>query len=318
MAFASFCRITGLTKVTIAELEMLMRSNPNLTVDLFDNPLHCTCDFLPAIKLMTQNQRLFKNMRKYNCTFGNFTTTSFERFNHIMQSLEGECISLRWLYSSISISLVATVIVVVSTFFFRYRFMLDVFWYKPRGVEDEIEYEFDSFVVYNTHDKDWVQNQLCRSLELNNPPGVEDLPASRDMLSYKLCCHHRDFMIVLHIIDNITGAFDKSRTTLIVMSKAALCGSWWQLELQMAVQTAVVHRTSSLLFVFLEPLKGRLVTPQLLRILNTYTCKRWYPNDFHKQQELWRHLKIAMKFPQRNGLAMDRQALEVRWIRASF
>ena len=201
-------------------------------------------------------------------------------------------------------------ITTIGTVIFRWRFTLEVSWYKPRSVEDEIEYEFDSFVVYNKQDKIWVQNELCRNLEFNNPPGVEYLPASRETTSYKLCCHHRDFMIGMHIIDNITEAFDKSRTTLIAMSNAALCGNWWQLELQMAVQTAVARRTSSLLFVFLEPLEGRLVTPQLRRILNTYTCKRWYPGDVHKQQEFWKDLKIAMKFPRRNGLTMERRPAE--------
>ena len=102
------------------------------------------------------------------------------------------------------------------------------------------------------------------------------------------------------------------------MSNASLCDNWWQLELQMAVQTAVARRTNSLLFVFLEPLEGRLVTHQLRRILSTYTCKRWYPDDLDKQQELWRHLKLAMKFPKRNGLAMERRTLETMRIHSRF
>ena len=170
--------------------------------------------------------------------------------------------------------LLRSAIYIIVSLVLRWRRALQLYWCKARSVEVEVEYEFDSFVVYNKHDKQWVQNELCRNLEHHNPPGVEELPASRDTTSFKLCCHHRDFMIGMHIIDNITEAFDKSRTTLIAMSNAALCGNWWQLELQMAVQTAVARRTNSLLFVFLEPLQARLATPQLRRILNTYTCKR--------------------------------------------
>ena len=118
--------------------------------------------------------------------------------------------SLLWFYGSISTSLVVMVIVVVSTLIFRWRFVLEVSWYKPRS-DDEIEYEFDSFIVYNKHDKDWVLNQLCQNLEINNPPGVEDLPASRDMASYKLCSHQRDFIVGMHIIDNITEAHYSDR-----------------------------------------------------------------------------------------------------------
>ena len=184
-----------------------------------------------------------------------------------------------------------------SALFFRWHFMLEVSWYKPRSVDDEVEYECYSFVVYNKHDKGWVQNELCRNLELDNPLGLEDWPASRDPTIYKLCCYHRDFVIGMHIIDNITEAFDKSRTTLIAMSNAALCGNWWQLELQMAVHTAVMRRTNSLLFVFLEPLEGRLVIPQLRLILNTYTCKRWYPDDRNKNRNCGETLKVPWNFP---------------------
>ena len=287
-----------------------MRLNPNLVVDMYNNPLHCSCDWLPSVWWMKHHPQHFKDMDEYKCSFSDFTIAPFAHLDVIIRKLDSECLSLMWLYIPINASLSAVIIIVAFSVFFRWRFMLEVSWYKPRSVDDEIEYEFDSFIVYNKHDKNWVHNQLCRNLELKNPPGLESLPASRDTDSYKLCCHHRDFVIGMHIIDNFTEAFDKSRTTLIAMSNAALCGNWWQLELQMAVQTAVAHRTNSLLFVFLEPLEGRLVTPQLRRILNTYTCKRWYPRDHHKQQDLWKDLKIAMKFPKRNGLSMERQARE--------
>ena len=303
-----FCRIAALPTDTIKELKGLLHLNPNLTVDVTDNPLRCFCDWLPALRWMANHPQHFKDIEKYKCDFHDFTTISFAYLDAIIQKLARECDrSLRWLYIPILVSLPTMMIVVAFSVFVRWRFMLEVTWYKPRSVDDEIEYEFDSFVVYSNHDKNWVQTHLCRNLEMNNPPGLEDLPASRHMASYKLCCHHRDFLIGRHIIDNITEAFDKSRTTLIAMSNSALCGKWWQLELQMAVQTAVARKTSSLLFIFLEPLQGHLVTPQLRRILNTYTCKRWYPGDLDKQQKLWKDLKIAIKFPRRNGLTMGRQ-----------
>ena len=296
-----------MTLSTIEQLDAVVRLSPNLTVNLFDNPLCCSCDWFHAIKWMANNPQHLKDIEKYKCTFNEVTTVSFAHLDVIVRKLESECLSLQWLYIPILACLPVTMLAVVCSVLFRWRFALDVSWYKPRSVDDEIEYEFDSFIVYNKHDKNCVENQLCRNLELNNPPGLEDLPASRDTVHYKLCCHHRDFIIGMHIIDNITEAFDKNRTTLIAMSNAALCGNWWQLELQMAVQTAVARRTCSLLFVFLEPLEGRLVTPQLRRILNTYTCKRWYPGDLDKQQELWNNLKLAMKFPKRNGLTRDRR-----------
>ena len=299
----SLCyRIRCLSTPSLDELDILRHSSPGLLVDLSGNPLQCTCDCAYAIRWMAYHQQMFKNMHNYICTFKNQSTVSFAELKFVLESLEEECQSKGWLYGSVLMTVATMMITIIVALVLRWRLAIELHWYKPRSVEDEVEYEFDSFVVYNKHDKQWVQNELCRNLEHHNPPGVEDLPASRDTASYKLCYHHRDFVIGMHIIDNITEAFDKSRTTLVVVSNPALCGAWWQFELQMALQTAVARRTSSLLFVFLEPLDGRLVTPQLRRILNTYTCKRWYPDDVHKQQELWRKLKIAMKFPRRNAL----------------
>ena len=280
--------------------------NPNRTIDLSDNPLKCTCDYLGALRWIAGHKQHFISPQLTKCTFSNHRVESFFNLGLIVELLETECqLPPRWLYDPLYASLVAMFVIAVGAVIFRWRFTLEFSWYKPKSVEDEVEYQFDSFVVYNKQDKNWVQNELCRNLEVSNAAGLENVSASREMDSYKLCCHHRDFIIGMHIIDNITEAFDHSRTTLIAMSNAALCGKWWQLELQMAVQTAVARRTSSLLFVFLEPLQGRLVTPQLGRILNTYTCKRWYPGDLDKQQELWRDLRIAMKLPKRNGLAAE-------------
>ena len=292
---------------TVAEIQLLFSSSPELKVDLSYNEFRCICEYLHAIEWIAKHQDNFKNLHLWKCKFNDGTVKTFDHLGLILQKLEGECQTFGWFYGSFAGSLAAMVLMAAGVVVFRWRFTLQVSWYKPRSVEDEVEYEFDSFVVYNNQDRNWVQTELCRNLEINNASGIENLPASREMDCYKLCCHHRDFMIGMHIIDNITDAFDKSRTTLIAMSNASLCGNWWQLELQMAVQTAVARRTNSLLFVFLEPLEGRLVTPQLRRILNTFTCKRWYPDDYQKQQELWRDLKIAMKFPKQNGLTRERQ-----------
>ena len=298
-----FCRINSSLIGSIKQLDVLKQSNPNLSVDLSDNPLHCSCDCLYAIRWMLRHPQLFKDIRKYTCTFDDLTEATFPHdLDFIVRKLEGECLYMWWIWGPISISLMVMVLVVIGTLTCRCYSAPKVSWYKPGSAENEIEYEFDSFIVYNERDRNWVQNHLCPNLELNNPPGLEDLSASRDTNNYKLCCHHRYFIIGMHIIDNITEAFDKSRTTLVVVSNAAVHGNYWQLELQMAVQTAVARRTSSLLFVFLEPLKGHLVTTLLRRILNIYTCKRWYPGDHAKQQKLWKDLKIAMKFPRRNGL----------------
>ena len=315
----TFCSISGLSTLNINELDVLLESSPYLSVDLSDNPLQCTCDCLHSIRWIAHHQHIFRNLHNYSCNFKNQSKTFSVGLEFVLGNLEEECQSLWWLYGSILSTLVAMVLTIIVSLALRWRLAIELHWYKPRSVEDEVEYEYDSFVVYNKADKNWVQNQLCGNLEIqNNPIGAEDLPASRGTTSYKLCCHHRDFMIGMHIIDNITEAFENSRTTLIVMTNAALCGNWWQLELQMAVQTAVARRTCSLLFVFLEPLQGRLVTPQLRRILNTYTCKRWYPNDFRKQRELWRDLKIAMKFPKRNWLTMERRPWKCDQIKGNW
>ena len=303
-----FFRIFCLSPRTRAELEVVLQTSPSLKVNLGGNNIHCSCSCMDSIQWMYLHKELFIDLHTYSCVFGDNTVESFAEFKFVMQRLEGDCQSRWWAYGSLLASIVWMVVTIACSMLYRWRFSLEVMWYKPRGVEDEIPYEFDSFICYNKHDKNWVQNELCRNLEVSNIEDYEGVPATTDTDCYKLCCHHRDFIIGMHIIDNISDAFDKSRTTLVALSNAALRGDWLLMEMQMAVQTAVARRTNSVLFVFLEPLQGRLVTPQLRRILNTYTCKRWYPNDTNKQKELWNNLRIAMKFPIRNNLAGDERS----------
>ena len=296
----SYFRISCLSPRTLAELQEVLQTSPSLKVNLGGNSIQCSCSCLDSIRWMYLHKELFMDLHTYSCIFNDKSVKSFAEFKFLMQKLEGYCQSTWWAYGSMIASIFWGFVTVVCSILYRWRFSLEMIWNKPRGVEDEACYEFDCFVCYNNHDRNWVQNELCKNLEDNNIEDFEGVPATNNTDRYKLCCHHRDFMIGMHIIDNISDAFSKSRTTLIALSNAALRGDWLLTEMHMAVQTAVARGTNSVLFVFLEPLQGHLVTPQLRRILNTYTCKRWYPNDPHKQDELWNSLRIAMKFPKRS------------------
>ena len=296
-----YFRIPCLSPRTLAELQEILQTSPSLKVNLGGNNIHCSCDCMYSIRWMYLHKELFMDLHTYSCIFDDNSIESFVEFKFVMQRLEGDCQSRWWAYGSLLASIVWMVVTVACSMLYRWRFSLEVMWYKPRGVDDEVPYGFDCFVCYNQHDRNWVQDELCKNLEDNDIDEFEGVPATNDTDRYKLCCHHRDFMIGMHIIDNISDAFSKSRTTLIALSNTALRGDWFLMEMHMAVQTAVARGTNSVFFVFLEPLQSHLVTTQLRRILNTYTCKRWYPNEPNKQEELWNSLRIAMKFPKRSN-----------------
>lgn len=59
---------------------------------------------------------------------------------------------------------------------------------------------------YSSHDQTWVMTTLKPLLE-ENPH------------KYRLCLHNRDFPLGTNIIDNIDDAMERSRKTLIVLSK---------------------------------------------------------------------------------------------------
>jgi hypothetical protein len=110
------------------------------------------------------------------------------------------------------------VITSVSIGSYRYRWELRYFCLKLTQrskqyqllVDQQTHYEYDAFVVYDSADRQWVNNELLTHLEDQ---------ATSDGSAIRLCVHERDFPPGEDIIGNIWNKMESSRKTILIVSK---------------------------------------------------------------------------------------------------
>eukprot|EP00794_Sanderia_malayensis_P017758 gene17758-19531_t len=94
-------------------------------------------------------------------------------------------------------------------------------WATPiKEDSDAKDRDCDVFICYSSQDKEWVRKTLKKTLEDNN---------------LKVCIDYKDFAPGAHIIENISGAIDRSRKTIAVLSPDYVTSAWCNEELQMAL-----------------------------------------------------------------------------------
>ncbi|CAC5385391.1 TLR4 [Mytilus coruscus] len=86
-------RFSSLNSTARGQLETITKSNPNLTVNLSDNPLICSCDTIQFIKWMSQTKIKFTKLQSYKCKLYNGNTELLKepKRNRYQSSLRKKC-----------------------------------------------------------------------------------------------------------------------------------------------------------------------------------------------------------------------------------
>lgn len=188
-------------------------------------------------------------------------------------------------------------IMFVMTFVFTMLFMLtslfyeSIWWYILYLVymvkcwlnhkqRDREHYEYDVFVSYNTHNEQWVTEQLLPSLEQNGPP------------FFRLCIHSRDFEVGRDIVENIMDSIYNSRWTLCVITRPYLHSNWCSLEMRMATYRLFDESKDSLILVFLDEISREELQHyhRLTKLLDKKTYLDW-PDNENGQRLFWTRLQ---------------------------
>lgn len=98
---------------------------------------------------------------------------------------------------------------------------------------------YDAFVSYSGSDHQWVVNTLQERLENHDPP-------------YKLCIHHRDFVVGAPIQENILNSVDQSKRMLMVLSRNFLKSEWCLLEFRAAHRKVLEDRMNYLIMILFD------------------------------------------------------------------
>lgn len=253
----------------------------NHTVYLQNNPFTCDCYIKDLVDFL-RGPSNFSGRHQYDYLNDLTCQSPSSLLGKVISGLTMELIGCKTVSISfykapiIGISICLLVFIILLVLCFRYRKEIEILAYTRlqisllgrRTIKGNIK-KYDAFVAYSEADVQWVVHTLAKRLE--NPDNGQ---------SFKLCLHHRDFVIGAAIADNIVESVESSRHTIIVVSNNFLKSEWCLLEFRTALHQSLLERQKHLIIVLLGEVLTRNFEPELKRCIQTLTYvkaeDRWF------------------------------------------
>ena len=263
-------------------------------INLSNNPFMCVCSSINNLYRVLHTRVIIHDVHsakgKLRCTLSNKEELPFI---HAYEKLKSECRKLD-MVSIVFITIVYPLnlcIICLLTCCFRYSWTLKYTWYNldnwmngKRSQDSDETFTFDAFVAHCSRDEEWVRTILVQKLENRKQP-------------YSLCVHYHSFMPGQNITDNIILAIHRSRTTILVVSKAFTRSGWCEFESRVAQQHHLGktnHRIIAILFPGVYKLAYK--KPSLNTLIDNVTALEW-PQDFAEREMFWLRLCYALGKP---------------------
>ncbi|XP_063148967.1 toll-like receptor 13 [Candoia aspera] len=257
-----------------------------LFLDLRQNPFTCTCSNQMFLQWSLQNPKTqVLHFYQYTCAF-----PQAHRGNKLWTFKTSSCF-IDHEFTLYIANTTAVLSLMLVCFFYQWKlhviyiFHLLIAYYidkKQKRKGQGMEYDYDAFLSYNTHDEKWVMNDL--------------LPVLENQYCWKLCLHHRDFKPGRPIIENIVDNIYASRKTICIISRQYLESEWCSKEIQVASFRIFDDHKDVLVLVFLEDIPTEYLSPyhRMRKLLKTKTYLKW-PQDEQEIPLFWHKLNMAMK-----------------------
>ena len=117
---------------------------------------------------------------------------------------------------------------------------------------------YDAFISFSGNDYEWISDTLCVRLENHDPP-------------YKLCLHHRDFLVGAPIQKNILNGIEKSKRMIMILSKNFVRSEWCLLEFRAAHQKVLEDRMNYLIIILFDDVDMAEVDDEIKLYMRTNT-----------------------------------------------
>ena len=260
----------------------------NLSIDLKGNPLICSCESMRFLRWMIVTEVSVTDWQNYTCTYKRHFQ-QLTQIEQILRDLTIECYSKQWvLIASLTVGFVALLISIIIVVY-RHKFEVKVFclkltyqWKQYQSLLDERCYDYDAFVAFHENDLHFVVNDLVNNLE--------------EKSGFKLCIHHRDFIVGGCIEESILAAIDRSRKTIVILSESFLKSGWCDFEYKMARVKGFDEGVD----IIIPIIKGELMSnvenmSRSIRVLlkkNTYI--QW-PEHQNQVDDFWIKVKTALR-----------------------
>ena len=132
-------------------------------------------------------------------------------------------------------------------------------WHPFDRINDsDLNKTYDAFISFSGIDYEWISNTLCVRLENHDPP-------------YKLCLHHRDFLVGAPIQQNIFNGIEKSKRMIMILSKHFVKSEWCLLEFRAAHQKVLEDRINYLIIILFDDVDMAEVDDEIKLYMRTNT-----------------------------------------------
>nr|XP_004662741.1 toll-like receptor 4 [Jaculus jaculus]XP_044997821.1 toll-like receptor 4 [Jaculus jaculus] len=250
-------------------------------LNLTQNDFACTCEYQSFLQWVKDKRQLLVEAEQMKCV------KSLEMKGRPVLSFRNATCEIN--KGIISMSVISVVLVFIMVFL-GYKFYFHLMLLAGCKKYAQGESIYDAFVIYSSHDEDWVRNELVKNLEEGVPP-------------FQLCLHYRDFIPGVAIAANIIQeGFHKSRKVIVVVSQHFIQSRWCIFEYEIAQTWQFLSSRSGIIFIILEKVEKALLRQQveLYRLLSRNTYLEWEDNALGRHI-FWRRLRTALL----NGKSWD-------------
>ena len=295
-----------------------MTADKNVQVDISRNPLQCTCSDTGFVTWIQKSRVIFHNKDNTLCVDRKTTilhlfnidteelenncnpdvyqsssimpTTQSNTDNHREESVVTQSNTDNDGGKSLAMYLIPATIIfvfisVVLCMAYCYRWKCAYAWNRVKKYTrrtdvqlDEVAYDRDAFICYNSNDSGWVCHDLLDHLDSS---GISTV------------IHHRDFLPGSVLEEMIRESIDRSRFTVLVLSPDFLDSNWCQLEMHIARSRIISEGRDVIVPIILREFPTSQVTRTLAGIL-TKSYLQW-TDDPEGQALFWDKLIIKLK-----------------------
>ena len=273
-------------KITEVPTWLVYRTKTLQTLDLSNNPFHCTCKIESFRKWILSDEHTLLLPGQYVCTSpANLKLMS-------ITAIELDCKSKTAFYLSATIpSVLLFCIVIIILLRYRWHIKYKLFLlYRiccpfPDIANDfeMLQLQYHAYVAYNERDEAWVMNDL--------QPNMEEGPEP-----VHLCIKSRDFIPGHFLLDSIDRSIHQSRKTILVLSRNFVESEWCYHEMRMAQMRLLDDHLDVLILVLLNEIPENKMTLSLRQILCRKDYIKW-PKDRAGQNLFWQRLRQEIKGP---------------------
>ena len=282
-------KLDTLTLATRSQLDEVATEG-NIHVDISGNPLHCYCYNINFVMWIHTTRVKFVNTEDTFCTADD--NTLIRLFNTDSEALVNKCkrkhfdtyhgkLFLPTILPTMIVIVVASVVLCV---LYKYRWKWAHVWNRFTKYQrcsavqlDQVTYERDAFICYNSNDSHWVCHDLLDRLDSN---GISTVIYDRDFLSGS-------------VLEQICQSIDKSRFTVLVLSPDFLSSNRCLLAMHLARIRIISQGRDVIVPIILRKFPTSQVTRTLEGILSKLYLQ--WTEDPEGQALFWDKLITKLK-----------------------